>query len=64
MKNKSTMTVVCKKKVYEIDLEKLCLIISKLNKQEIKISELNKIKKLFKKYNLLNEDFLNNVNKI
>lgn len=52
-------------KNYEVELEKLLYILSKLeNNKTLKFESLAQIEKLIDKYKLYDEDFLSNINNI
>ncbi|MBQ8847666.1 MAG: hypothetical protein IJ003_01830 [Candidatus Gastranaerophilales bacterium] len=51
-------------KIYSLDLEKLHFILSKLANKKITTKNTKEILELMKYYHLLNEDFLENINKI
>ena len=50
-----------KRNIYNINKSKLIFILTKLSNKEIKETQ---IKKLMKKYNLYNKDFLGKINEI
>lgn len=49
---------------YDIEIDKLIFVLSKLENKEIIFESPEQIKKLMKKYKLLDEYFLKNINKL
>ncbi|MBR3604642.1 MAG: hypothetical protein IKL52_01275 [Candidatus Gastranaerophilales bacterium] len=49
---------------YDIEIEKILFVLSKLENKEIKFESFEQIKKLMKKYKLFDEYFLKNINKL
>ena len=49
---------------YDIEIEKILFVLSKLENKEINFESLEQIKKLMKKYKLFDEYFLKNINKL
>ena len=51
-------------KSYDIEIDKLIFVLSKLENKKITFENLKQIEKLMKKYKLYDEHFLKNINKL
>ena len=49
---------------YDIEIDKLIFVLSKLENKKITFKNLKQIEKLMKKYKLYDEHFLKNINKL